>query len=134
MGIQKQLSNGLIAKMSKENYKIWKNNSLEYAGYFVVFNGFLEQKILKKISGNALKLYIFLGIKSDNYTGESFYSIKSMAEYFEKSERTINNWIAELEQLNLITRVQFKHNNVSHTFLQPYFSGKTRKVIDTDNT
>lgn len=122
------ISNGLIAKMSKENYKVWKDNSLENAGYFVIFNGFLEQKMLKKISGNALKLYVFLGIKSDNYTGESFFSIQSIAKYFGKSERTISNWIAELEELKLIKRVQLKHNEVSHTFLQPYFSGRVRET------
>lgn len=121
------ISKGEFVKRSRNNYKYWKQNSLDNAGFFVLFNGFLENDILKKISGNALKLYIFLGIKSDNSTGESYYSIKSMAKYFDKSERTINNWISELEELNLIRRIQFQHNKVSHTFLQPYMAGRPRK-------
>lgn len=116
-----------FAKRSRNNYKYWKQSSLDNAGFFVLFNGFLDNDILKKISGNALKLYMFLGIKSDNFTGESHYSIKTMAKYFGKSERTINNWISELEKLNLIRRVQFQHNKVSHTFLQPYMAGRPRK-------
>lgn len=127
---EKKLTNGVFAEMSRKNYEVWKTNSLENAGFFIIFNGFLEQRILKKISGNALKLYVFLGIKADNYTGESYYSIASMAKYFGKSERTINNWLNELDQLNLIRRVQFQHNKVSHTFLQPYLSGKPRKEQD----
>lgn len=117
------LTNGQFASRSRSNYSAWKRESLDTAGFFVVFNGFLEHDILKKISGNALKLYIFLGIKSDNSTGESYYSIPSMAKYFGKSERTINNWISELESMNLIRRVQLQYNKVSHTFLQPYNTG-----------
>lgn len=105
------------------DYSTWKKNSLQDAGYFIVFNGFLENNLLKNISGGALKLYIFLGISADNYTGESFYKIETIANYFEVSTRTISNWIKELEKLNLIYRSQIKFNSVSHTFLKPYFAG-----------
>lgn len=124
------VSNRTFATRSRKNYSIWKSNSLDSAGFFVIFNGFLDNNILQKISGNALKLYVFLGIKSDNSTGESYYTISSMAKYFKKSERTINNWINELEKLNLIRRVQFQKNKVAHTFLQPYLAGKPRKKKD----
>lgn len=107
----------------RETFRIWKKKSLNDAGYFIIFNGFLETGILSKISGGALKMYIFLGIKSNNSTGESFYRISTMARYFEVSDRTISNWIQELETLGIISRVQPKFNSVSYTYLRPYYSG-----------
>lgn len=111
----------------KEDYMIWKKNSLKDSGYFILFNGFLETNALKDISGGALKLYLFLGLKSNNKTGESFYKIESMSEYFNVSDRTISNWIKELVDRNLIYRVQMEYNSVTHTFLKPYFAGKRGK-------
>ena len=107
----------------KENFRIWKKKSLNDAGYFIIFNGFLETEILSKVSGGALKMYVFLGIKANNSTGESFYKISTMARYFQVSERTISNWIQELYTLGLIARVQPKFKSVSHTYLRPYYSG-----------
>ena len=123
----------------KKRYEAWKKDALNQSGFFVIFNGFLEEKqnisnkaLLQEISGGALKLYIFLGIKSNNFTGESYYSIKSISEYFNKSERTINNWIHELEKLNLIYRAQLKYNGVSHTYLQTYKTGQREKRKSND--
>lgn len=127
MGQKKKITNKVYAKMWRENHAAWKSNSLDSTGFFVIFNGFLDNDILQRISGNALKLYVFLGIKSNNLTGESYYTIASIAKYFKKSERTINNWMKELVRLNLIKRVQFEKNKVSHTFLQPYAAGEPRK-------
>lgn len=116
----KNYTNKQNAEFSKKNYDHWKKESLKKKGYFIIFNGFLENSILSKISGGALKMYLFLGIHSNNRTGESYYSIKSMSQYFKKSERTISNWLNELEQLKLIERFQLEVNGVSHTFLSPY--------------
>ena len=121
------MNNNKKAQLLKRNYLIWKKKGLNENGYFTIFNGFLENDILKKISGGALKLYIFLGIKSDNNTGESFYTVKYIAEYFNVSERSISNWISELEDNNLIIRYQLKFNGVSHTYLNTYNLGKKRK-------
>ncbi|MCT0010654.1 helix-turn-helix domain-containing protein (plasmid) [Weissella cibaria] len=115
------------AKVVTENYRVWKKQSLEDAGYFIIFNGFLESNILNRISGGALKLYIFLGLRSDNKTGESFYKIKTMSEYFGVNDRTITNWLRELEKLNLIKRMQLGYNSVSRTYLVPYFAGERGK-------
>ena len=79
-----------------------------------------------------MKLYIFFGIHSNNSTGESYYSIKQISLYFGKSERTINNWIKELEDVNLIKRYQLSYNNVAHTFLQPYDAGIPRNKNSKD--
>lgn len=128
------MNNLTKARLLRKNYQQWKKESLNSKGFFVVFNGFLEGNILKKISGGALKLYMFLGINSNNLTGESFYTVKQMSEYFETSERTISNWIKELEKNNLIIRIQFKYNGVTHTFLNPYKTKKNRTAASSDNS
>jgi len=123
------LNNKKKALLVKENYAIWKQKGLDEHGFFIIFNGFLENDLLQKISGGALKLYVFLGIKSDNKTGESFYTISYMADYFKVSERAISKWISELESFNLIIRYQLKFNGVSHTYLNLYDQGKRRKLF-----
>lgn len=116
-------NNKLKLKYLKEDYSAWKLNSLKDSGYFIIFNGFLDNNILRHISGGALKLYIFLGLRADNKTGESFYKISTMSEYFGVTERTIGNWMSELGNLHLVYRLQIDFNSVSHTFLQPYVAG-----------
>lgn len=113
-------TNKYLSKLMKKNYSIWKQNGLKNNGYFVIFDGFLESNKLKNINGGALKLYIYLGLNSKNMTGEVWHSIPRIATYFGKSERTINNWISDLEKLNLIKRMQKELNGVSHTYIQPY--------------
>ncbi|MFZ2260843.1 MAG: helix-turn-helix domain-containing protein [Luteococcus japonicus] len=110
----------------KKFFSSWKQEGLDNHGFFVIFNGFLEENILQKISGGAMKLYIFLGLKSDNKTGESFYKISTISDYFKVSDRTVSNWFSELEKLNLIIRYQLKFNSVSHTYLNSYKLGKKR--------
>lgn len=122
------MSNKNKAIIQKKNYGNWKKDSLDSKGFFVIFNGFLEKDYLKKISGGALKLYIYLGINSDNSTGESFYKLKSISEYFNVSERTISNWFKELLKLRLIERYQLEFNGVSHTYLNVYDPGKSRSL------
>lgn len=115
------LSNSKKSKYFKKNYSSWREiKRNQHNGFFIIYNDFKDKNILKNISGNALKLYIFLGINSKNDTGESWYSIESIAKYFGKSTRTISYWIEELEKFNLIKRMQLEINGPSHTYLQPY--------------
>lgn len=114
------LSNKNKVKYYKQNYSIWKQYNLDETGFFIIFNTFKTKNILKNISGNALKLYIFLGIHSKNDTGELWITIDTISRYFNKTPRTISNWISELEQLNLIRRMQLEVNGPSYTCLQPY--------------
>ncbi len=119
---KKSINNKQISKILKQNYATWKKSSLENKGYFIVFNEFKKSNKLKDMSGNALKLFIYLGIHSDNSTGEVWHGNKRISDYFNKSERTIRLWMQELESLNLIKRLQLEFNKESHTFLQPYYS------------
>ena len=79
-----------------------------------------EKGLLKELSGNALKLYIYLGIYSKNETGESWHSVERIAEYFDCDKRTITRWFKELEDKELIFRVQKGYKRAANTFLKPY--------------
>ncbi|MDU6361710.1 MAG: helix-turn-helix domain-containing protein [Clostridiales bacterium] len=117
----KQVTNLQCAEQYKSLYKSWKQSKLNNnSGFFIIYNDMKDKNILREISGNAFKCYTFLGIVSKNDTGESWYTIESIANYFQVSTRTVSNWIKELENYNLIRKLQFEPNTVSHTYLQPY--------------
>ena len=61
-----KIPNKDLSKLMKKNYEIWKQNGLNNNGYFIIFDGFLENNKLRNISGGALKLYIYLGLNSKN--------------------------------------------------------------------
>lgn len=106
-------------KMRME-YREWKFNALDEAAYFIIFQGFIEQGLLLKISGNALKLYIYLGINSNNFEGVVWHSTEKLAKYFGKSQRTIRGWMKELEDVGLIKRMRLKYDGEVYTYLRPY--------------
>lgn len=132
-----EIPNYRKATMYRANYKKWKELSLDTVGYFPIFQSFKEEFLLREISGNALKLYIYLGLHTGNKTGETWVTIESMATYFKKSHRTISNWIDELIELNLIERKQLTFNAPAHTFLLPYgyltLTGKILEGTDFDD-
>lgn len=121
----------------QSEYKEWKTNALAHFGYFPIFQPFKETHLLRNLSGNALKLYVYLGLYSANETGESWVSIDTMAAYFGKSTRTISNWVRELEKKKLIKRLQLEMDGVAYTMLLPYGLNKmddpnsTRKSKNT---
>ena len=99
------------------NWVNWKTfNQKSNNIFFPIFKDF-EDSALRDISGGACKLYIFLGLKAQN-TGESWYSIQSMAEFLKVSTRTIDKWLQELEDRGLIARN--RHSVSSTTYLLPY--------------
>lgn len=113
----------------KNNYMQWKIEALDNSGYFIIFQGLLENDILKNISGNALKLYIYLGINSNHINGVVWHSNAKIASYFGKSERTIRTWMKELDDLFLIKRMRLEYDGFVFTYLQPY---SFKKNINTD--
>lgn len=109
------------AEKNKLAYSNWKKNNFSYKlGYFIIFQSFRDKYILKNISGGALKLYIYLSTFVNNNTGECWVTIKRAAEYFDNDPRTISKWLKELEELNLISRIQFKPKETAHTYFKPY--------------
>ena len=123
------LSNEKKGIIMRTKYRRWKLDSLDEAGYFVIFQGFIENNILNKISGNALKLYIYIGMNSNNLEGVMWHSNRRIAEYFNKSERTIRTWMKELEILGLIKRMRLHFDGAMYTYLQPY-SARTSQVTN----
>lgn len=101
-------------------YQVWKEKRLEEPGWFPIYNEFKENNLLKNISGNSLKLYIYLGIHSKNISGISWHSLETIGKYFNKSPRTISNWLEELKNKGLIERIQLDRSTTAITFLRPY--------------
>lgn len=114
----------------KNNYMNWKLEALDNSGYFIIFQGLLENDILNKISGNALKLYIYLGINSNNINGVVWHSNAKIASYFGKSERTIRTWMKELDDLFLIKRMRLNYDSFVFTYLQPYSFKKNIENVE----
>lgn len=114
------LPNYRKSEVYRNNYQNWKEDSLIYVGYFPIFQSFKEDFLLRDLSGNAIKLYIYLGLHAGNKTGETWVTIENIAKYFEKSPRAISYWIEELVNCRLIERIQLKYDESAHTFLIPY--------------
>ncbi|MDK8747544.1 helix-turn-helix domain-containing protein [Streptococcus agalactiae] len=110
------------AELLREEYSWWKKAAFDRFGFFPIFQPLKESFLLQKLSGNAIKLYVYLGLMSGNETGETWVSIETIAKYFDKSERTISYWLKELEKAGLITRFQLEKDGVAHTFIRPYGS------------
>jgi len=103
------------------NYLTWKTSNIaSKQGFFPIYNDFETKGTLKEISGNALKLFIYLGIHSKNDTGESWHSAERIADYFDCDKRTVMRWFEELEDKGLIKRIQKGYKRVANTFLCPY--------------
>ncbi|MDD9309716.1 helix-turn-helix domain-containing protein [Cytobacillus firmus] len=115
-----KITNKRKATLLRKQYGEWKKEAFKKLGFFPIFQPIKESFILRKTSGNAIKLYVYLGLISANETGESWVSIETISKYFMKSERTISNWLKELEEVGLIERFQLEKDGVAHTFIKPY--------------
>lgn len=104
----------------KLNHQVWKDKNFDMKKPFFPIHSDFSNLILKDISGAALKLYIFLGIHAKYQSGESWYSIPEVSEYFGKDPRTVAKWLQELEDFHLIIRVQKGFKMKANTFLRPY--------------
>ena len=110
-------------KAHRTNYQNWKKYRKETTSpFFIIYKDFQEDH-LKKISGGALKLFLYLGFNSNNFTGECWISAPEIASYFENDTRTVKGWFAELEKLGLLKRIQTGFKRKANSFLQPYGDG-----------
>lgn len=105
----------------RKNYSEWRNiQRKQKAPFFIIYKEFLENDKLKDINPTALKVYIYLGMYSNNETGECWHSVQTMADYFGMDKRTINRALENLIDIGLIERIQKGFKRVSNTFLKPY--------------
>lgn len=117
----------------RQNHQQWKMGNLEHrTGFFPIFNDF-KLTHLTKISGGALKAYVYFGLHANNATGECWHSSEKMSEFFEVDLRTMKKWISELEELGLIARIQVGFKRVANTFILPYEIPKEVPQVETEN-
>jgi hypothetical protein len=105
-------------ELRKEHTNWRDENFINKKGFFPVFHDFNEY--LPKISGGAVSLFLYIGLHSNNQTGECYHDLDRIAQHFDRSTRTISTWFKELEEIGLVERIQLKLNGVSHTFIRPY--------------
>lgn len=114
----------------RNEYKSWKKKmKIEGQPFFMIYKTF-QNEHLADISGGALKLYMYLGFQSNNFTGESWHSVETIADYFGNDPRTVQKWFKELEDRHLIQRVQRGYKWISNTFLLPY--GKESDALEEE--
>lgn len=105
----------------KDGYQAWRDEMKEgKTGFFPVFTNQMRP-YLKDVSGNAIRLYIYLGIHSNNMTGEVIgTNVRMMEQFFDCSVRAVQNWLTELEKAKLIRRIQTKVKGAHFILLLPY--------------
>lgn len=98
-------------------WRKWTKDSRK--GFFPVFTPDFINKT-KDVSGNAIKLYLYLGAHIDNQAGYTIVSVETIAEAFKTTKRSVQNWMKELKKHNLILRIQPGFKQPTYTFLLPY--------------
>lgn len=107
------------ADQLKSDHSKWRNyNFKNKQGFFPIFSDFKNE--LKYLSPGAVTLFIYIGLHSNNVTGECSHSLETMSKNLNRSVRTISNWLKELESNQLITRIQLDFNSYSRTYILPY--------------
>ncbi len=104
-----------------EQYDTWRKNQDKTqlgSKFFILFKEFEEH--LKDIPPGPLKLYLYYGFNSKNETGISWHSIDTIKDYFNVSEKTINNWNSELVKRGLIERESKGNSRNKTTYLLPF--------------
>ena len=109
----------------RKDYETWKIRMRdEGSPFFMIYKSFQDEH-LNDISGGALKLYVYLGFQSNNFTGESWHSVETISDFFGNDTRTVQKWFKEFEERKLIERVQRGYKWIANTFILPYGKGNT---------
>lgn len=110
--------NEYIDRLKKEHIAWRELNFKNKEGFFPIFEDF--RYLIGGLSPGAVNLFVYIGLNSNNKTGEFFHSLETIANNLNRTVRTISNWMSELEGEGLIIRVQEKFNGPSKTFIRPY--------------
>lgn len=81
---------------------------------------------LPHLKDGAIKLFLHYAMAANNETGESWYGIQTSGNKIGATDRSINNWNNELEDMGLIYRMSSGKKSKS-TFLLP-LTGFAKKV------
>ena len=110
----------------KKYHDLWRNDLKDRKeNFLMLYKDFAN--FLPELTTGALKLYLFYGFSAKNETGESWYSIDTIAEKLDTTARSINTWNSELEKMELIYRLADSKSSKT-TFLIPY----TNQMIFSD--
>lgn len=128
----------------KNYYSSWrefnKGNDESKETFAMIYTSF-KDNVLPDIEGGALKLYLFFAFNATNSSGDSWYSVEKIAEFFKVGSRTVDKWIKILIEKDLIYRDQNNHKSAT-TYLLPYsttlmkakttgtYPNDTQEVID----
>lgn len=106
----------------KNYYSSWrefnKGNDDSKETFAMIYTSF-KDNILPDIEGGALKLYLFFAFNATNSSGDSWYSVEKIADFFKVGSRTVDKWIKILMEKDLIYRDQNDHKSAT-TYLLPY--------------
>lgn len=125
----KEIYEAQMESLRNEHTSWKKKTKKENQPFFMIYKSF-QNEHLADISGGALKLYVYLGFQSNNFTGESWHSVETIADFFGNDPRTVQKWFKELEERHLVQRVQRGYKWISNTFLLPY--GKESDADDAE--
>lgn len=115
----------------KQEYKQWKQAQFDNKTAFQqLFVNFKDSLLLRQLSSNALRLYLYFGFLSRNYTGESWPSITMIMQYFGFSIDEAREAINELEKYKLVERFEVELDGKSRTYtcLLPYTSDQIERI------
>ena len=107
-----------LQDLYRTEYRRWRTQMMkEEAGFFALYQDFLP--MLSALSAPALRLYLYLGMHSNNWTGESWHSLAKMANELHMDPRTVRRALQELTDQGLIARVQRSPRAPTYTYLRP---------------
>lgn len=118
MSFNQSLDADLRRDKYRDEYLQWRSQLMKAeSGFFALYADF--EPMLTQLSAGALRLYLYIGFHSDNWTGESWHSVDTMAKSLNVDARTVRKGLRELEDMGLIRRVQPRPRGRTFTYLRP---------------
>lgn len=124
------MANNFLKKISNNENTISKYDSFKKIYSSFIHDGYEKkqvsfsrlgdiEKYLPYFQGKALNLYVFYLSKAKNETGESFWSIQSIADQLKAAPKSVSNWNKNLIDLGLIYRSNTTSDSSTKTYLLP---------------
>ncbi len=105
-------------ELLKSEYEKWRANArVTKEGFFPVFKNF-RSYLKGSLSSEAIRVFLYLGLVSNNKSGEVFYPLSSIASYLDKTDEDLKDIMDELKAANLVERIKTEEG--TKTFLLPY--------------
>lgn len=119
-----------MKRRKKTPFRIWENTK-EHDGYIRLAHSFLDNEVIRELSGNAFKLYVYMrqwAYRKENSNGEYLtYTLSLAKKALNVSEPTANKAILELESKGLIKRLnnsRYAREASQWKFSEEWYTGK----------